>query len=139
VTTPTAMTEQKSNHLPQALLDQVYSVLIALFTSSDFEQRWTNAINRFKKWSQGLPAPVSHLTQRLYLIQLLCDYFDPVTVKSDQNLIRIVLEGTAEENNHVEIGGHCYEVIRRDIGNNFGVAYTLKSKKGEIIRHEFFD
>lgn len=133
------MTTSKHFHSPQELLDQVYAALSILFAGPNFESLWREASSRFVKWFEGLPAPVSRLTQGLYLIQLLCEYFDPATLKSDQNLIRIVLEGTVEVGNHVEIRSNRYEVVRREIGSNFGVTYTLKNEKGEIIRHEFFD
>lgn len=133
------MTTPESIKTLQEMLDRVRSVLIILFSSTEFETRWTTASNRFKKWWHGLPAPVSQLTERLYLMQVLCEYFDPAIVKSDQNLIRIALEGSLEVNGQVEFGGNRYEVVRREIGNNFGAAYTLKNKKGEITCHEFFD
>jgi hypothetical protein len=133
------MTTPDASHLPQELLARVYTALVVLFPDSTFEPLWREASKRFEKWHRGLPAPVSGLTEALYLIELLCEYFDPVTIKSDQNLIRVVLEGTVEANNCVEIGAERYEVLRREIGSNFGVAYTLRDEKGKIIRHEFFD
>ena len=126
-------------HSSQELLDRVHAVLIVLFAGPSFELLWGGARDRFVKWLQRLPAPVSQLTERLFLIQLLCESFDSAILKSDQNMIRIVLEGTVEANNCVELGGERYEVVSRKIGSHFGVAYTLKNQKGEIVQHEFFD
>ena len=129
----------KPSHSQQELLERVYAALVVAFPDSNVEPFWREATGRFIKWLGGLPAPTSQLDMGLYLVELLCEYFDAATLKTDQNLIQIVLGSTLETNNYVDIGGTRYEVIRREIGDNFGVSYTLKNEKGEMLRHEFFD
>ena len=127
------------NQSDDDLLRAVRSVLESEFSMPDLDTRWETVRAEFLTWLHGLPASISGLSRNLYLLELLCQQFDPVRLRSSQRLLGTLLEGTLDVGDAVSLRGKDYLVVRREVSGSFGLRYLLASKDGEMIEHEFFE
>ena len=105
----------------------------------DFDAIWDYTIREFKNWISNLPVPMSPFTRNMELLRRICIAFDNEAIRDDENIKRLILEGTIAEGNSLNIDGIKYEVIGKRITDRGGVLFELRDEKGEKRQHEFFE
>lgn len=122
------------------LIVKLKLVLQSLIGSrKDFDAIWDYTIREFKNWISNLPVPMSPFTRNMELLRRICIAFDNEAIRDDENIKRLILEGTIAEGNTLNIDGIKYEVIGKRITDRGGVLFELRDEKGEKRQHEFFE
>jgi hypothetical protein len=110
------------------------------------ENAFERALIRFQNWIKGLPAQVSVLSQRLYLLSLLEEELDAPAIRKDTGIVDTILTGSGirevgEQFERVGPNGIkvTWTVIWRKIGPMWGVEMGLRNDEGKITAGEFFD
>ncbi len=124
------------NSLIRQLRHIVATILVA---NKRFDQIWHSAVADFQTWVTRLPAPVSPVTSSLELLRRVCSAFEADHLRKDKRVVDVILQGTAKPGDHITIQDVKYEIVGREVSEQFGVLYELKNDRGQIIRHEFFE
>ena len=122
------------------LIIKLELILRSLISSrNDFDAIWEHTIQEFKNWISKLPASISPFTRNMELLRRICIAFDNENIRNDDNIKKLIIEGTIAEGNTLNVGGIKYEVVGRKITDRGGVLFELRDEKGEIRQHEFFE
>lgn len=105
----------------------------------DFEAIWQQTVDEFKTWAAGLPAAISPLTQNQEFVRRLCVNFGDESIRDNENVQNVVLNGAVDVGQTLELRGGKYEVIGRTLSSRGGVLYRLRDEHGDVMKHEFFD
>jgi len=73
------------------------------------------------------------------ILRLICIAFDNENIRNDDNIKKLIIEGTIAEGNTLNLDGIKYEVIGRQITDRGGVLFELRDEKGKMRQHEFFE
>lgn len=137
------MTLGKNNTYDPTLLDVIRRlgdlVRVALGNPVDFGLKWEVIISAFAAWMIGLPAAVSPISRNLELLRRIEDAFHTTSLRENDAISALLLNGTAKPGEEVKVRGQAWLVVSRAVSANYGVEYTLINEKGEQLRHEFFD
>jgi hypothetical protein len=109
---------------------------------ADFEARWRSFLKEFREWtSQSSVQNISLLNVKLAFLQMLLNEFPALgTLKTDPRVLDLVLagcRGVGDKFAHPRYG-EC-EIVRRSIGDKFGILYTLKTANAKLVSFEFLD
>ena len=103
------------------------------------------AKQKYRTWSESLPAETSSLNHRLYFLELL-EGQTGKNLKEKKEIISALLEDTGvrkvgDQFDRVEANGikKRWEVVWQKIGDRYGVEMGIKSQDGELLSGEFFD
>lgn len=122
------------------LIDMLRMILHPLLGGrGDFTYIWTRTLNEFKSWISELPAPISPLTRNLELLRRLCAAYGDESIRNNEDIKRLIIDGTASEGSTLDIGGVKYKVMGRRITDRGGILYELRDENGQVKQHEFFD
>jgi hypothetical protein len=109
------------------------------------DETWGQVLKEYDAWEKSFSgAHTSTTNRKLYFYQLFCRIFPSLPLKNDSALLGIVLSDLNKPGECIRmrlpdgtIGNAT--VVRREITERFGVLFTMKSEKGALFSHEFFD
>ena len=111
------------------------------------EQAFTSALAKYKNWCNSLPpAQTNRLNHRLYFLQLLEEESRDTSLKTNEGIANILLDGTGirsvgERFERMSQAGkmETWTVLWRRIGSRYGVELGFKTEDGKCLSGEFFD
>ena len=112
---------------------------------SIFEARWRMVFEDFKKVESGpIGGNASSLIVQLELLRLLCNAFPEIRLRSDEEIITLVVPSAKSVGDQLTMPlrdgiQKKVKIVRREVGDRFGICYTLETPDGSKFTREFFD
>lgn len=137
------MTSRQNKSNDSAFLELIgqlsHLVCVAVGNPAEFAVKWDAVVSAFMGWLRGLPAAVSPISRNLELLRRIEKEFDTSSLKGNDAILNLLLDGSAKPGQEVKIRGQSWLVLGRAVSANYGLEYTLINAKGEQLRQEFFD
>jgi hypothetical protein len=108
---------------------------------SEFQRRWERAEDRFRRWLEGLPAPISPLTRNLELLRIASEAFPSSPLKENADVQAVLLAGAANVGDVLQgaSGTTRFRVLRRAVTDDFSIWYELEDEQGRVVTRTFVD
>lgn len=104
-----------------------------------FESQWELVASDFFVWLGNLPASISLLALNLELLRLIIEKFNAGQLRDDPIIVDMILKTAKNCGDIVLIDSDKWTITKRSVSPRWGVLYTLKNDKGDVMQHEFFD
>lgn len=110
-------------------------------SSNDFNDNWEKVKNEFM-YSYESRQKMSYLDNLLNFLCLISKFMHIPIYKFNQhpNIKNILSDNISSKiGSQKIINNHLFTIIDINLGNNFGIDFTLQSNDGKIFKREFFD
>jgi len=113
--------------------------------ASVFEDRWRTVFWEFNKVeTEPTGMSTSNLIVQLALLRLLCNAFQEIKLRSDEEIITLVVPEAKSVGDQLTLPlregiQEKVKIVRREVSDRFGICYTLETLAGSRFTRELFD